>query len=417
MKILILDGNENHAVACVRSLARAGHEVSVGADTSWSKAGWSKYCQSSFVYPAPQENAEAFVEKIAKEARRFPGTLVLPMTERTTLPLSAYRDVIFAAGAKMVLPEHSIVLRAFDKQETTKIAQRLRVETPQTFVIKDVNNAKEVSEKISYPAVLKPRSSEEVSHNGKVLATGRPIYARNQTEFMSSYHEIARRCSAVLAQEFIEGTGAGYFALMRDGELRVEFAHRRIRDVYPTGSGSALRESSFPENDVRQAALAILKELKWHGVAMVEFRVRTDGRPVFLEVNGRFWNSLPLAVYAGADFPKLLAEMVEFGEVKSSYAYKSGVRCRWLLGDFRHVLEVLKGAPAGYPGKYPNRAKTVFNFFIPVSGTLHDNFTLRDPLPEIGDWLNFILRKLPSLFKRRAVETNESNVEKRYSHS
>jgi predicted ATP-grasp superfamily ATP-dependent carboligase len=417
VRILVLDGNENHAVACVRSLAKAGHEVSVGADTSWSKAGWSKYCQSSFVYPAPQENSEAFVERIAEEARRFPGTLVLPMTERTTLPLSAYRDVIFATGANMVLPPHEIVLRAFDKQETTKIAQRLGISIPQTFVIKDVNDANEVSEKISYPVVLKPRSSEEVLHNGKVFATGRPIYARNQTEFMSRYYEIARRCSAVLAQEFIEGTGAGYFALMRQGELRVEFAHRRIRDVYPTGSGSALRESSFPESDVREAAVAILQELKWHGVAMVEFRVRPDGRPVFLEVNGRFWNSLPLAVYAGADFPKLLAEMSEFGEVKSPYAYKAGIRCRWLLGDFRHVLEVFKGAPAGYPGKYPARVKTLLNFFIPVSGTLHDNFILRDPLPEIGDWLNFILRKLPSLLKRRAAETNEANVEKRYSHS
>jgi predicted ATP-grasp superfamily ATP-dependent carboligase len=417
MKILILDGNENHAVACVRSLSQAGHEVSVGANTSWSKAGWSRYCKSTFVYPAPQDDSEAFVEKIAEEARQSPGTLILPMTERTTLPLSAFREIIFAAGAKMVLPPHETVLRAFDKQATTQIAQRLAIETPQTIIIKDLNEATRVSEKISYPVVLKPRSSEEVSSNGKVLATGRPIYAGNKTEFINSYNEIARRCSAVLVQEFIDGTGAGYFALIRDGELRVEFAHRRIRDVYPTGSGSALRESSFPEPDIRQAALAILKELKWHGVAMVEFRVRPDGRPVFLEVNGRFWNSLPLAVYAGADFPKLLAELAEFGEVKSSYAYHAGVRCRWLLGDFRHVLEVFKGAPAGYPGKYPGRFETLMNFSIPVPGTLHDNFTLSDPLPEIGDWLNFILRKLPSVFKKRAAETNESNVEERYSHS
>jgi predicted ATP-grasp superfamily ATP-dependent carboligase len=417
VKILVLDGNENHAVACVRSLAQAGHEVLVGADTSWSKAGWSRYCKSSFVYPAPQVDSEAFVRKIAEIARQSPGTLILPMTERTTLPLSAFRDVILATGAKMLLPQHETVLRAFDKQETTKIAQKLAIQTPQTFLIKDFSKANEISEIISYPVVLKPRSSEEVSNSGKVVATGRPIYARNKSEFINHYMEISRRCSAVLAQEYIEGTGAGYFALMREGELRVEFAHRRIRDVYPTGSGSALRVSSFPEPDVRDAALAILKELKWHGVAMVEFRVKPDGRPVFLEVNGRFWNSLPLAVFAGADFPKLLAEMVEFGEVKSTYAYQAGVRCRWFLGDFRHVLEVFKGAPPGYPGKYPGRFKTLINFSIPVPGTLHDNFTLRDPLPEIGDWLNFFLRKLPSIFKKRATEINESNVEKRYSHS
>jgi predicted ATP-grasp superfamily ATP-dependent carboligase len=417
MNILVLDGNENHAVACVRSLAKAGHTVYVGADTSWSKAGWSKYCKGSFVYPAPQQDSAAFIQKIVEEAQRCPGTLVLPMTECTTLPLSASRDLILAAGAKVVLPSHQNVLRAFDKQQTTKIARDLAIDTPQTFVIKDFNQAAEIAGKITYPAVLKPRSSEEVSIDGKVRSTGRPLYARNQTEFISNYLEISRRCSAVLAQEFIEGTGAGYFALMREGELRIEFAHRRIRDVHPTGSGSAVRESCFPQKDVRDAALAILKSLNWHGVAMVEFRLRPDGRPVFLEVNGRFWNSLPLAVYSGADFPKLLAEIAEFDDVKSAYSYKAGVRCRWLLGDFRHLLEVFIGAPESYPGKFPGRLETLLKFIIPVSGTLHDNFTLQDPLPEFGDWLNFFFRKLPTFIKSSSAETIETNVEKRYSHS
>src|SRR5207253_3587624 len=128
-------------------------------------------------------------------------------------------------------------------------------------------------------------------------------------------------------------------------------AHRRIRDVRPTGSGSAVRESVAPEPGLREAALAILGSLRWRGVAMVEFRVKADGTPVFLEVNGRFWNSLPLAVYAGADFPALLAEMAERGDVEPRFDYRAGVRCRWLLGDFRHLLEVMRGKPAGFPGE------------------------------------------------------------------
>ncbi|HJZ69836.1 MAG TPA: hypothetical protein VKF81_17050, partial [Blastocatellia bacterium] len=96
MRVLVLDGNENQAVACTRSLARAGHRVFVGADTSWSKAGWSRSCSGKFTYPAPQEDADAFVAGVAEEASREPGTLVLPMTERATLPLSAQRDLLLA---------------------------------------------------------------------------------------------------------------------------------------------------------------------------------------------------------------------------------------------------------------------------------------------------------------------------------
>ena len=74
---------------------------------------------------------------------------------------------------------------------------------------------------------------------------------------------------------------------------------------------------------IRDAALALLKKLNWHGVAMVEFRQRPNGDPVFLEVNGRFWNSLPLACYAGADFPAMLAKIADFYEEEVDVAVAS----------------------------------------------------------------------------------------------
>jgi predicted ATP-grasp superfamily ATP-dependent carboligase len=160
----------------------------------------------------------------------------------------------------------------------------------------------------------------------------------------------------------------------------------------PTGSGSALRISIEPEPQIRTASLAILQALHWHGVAMVEFRQTAGSAPVFMEVNGRFWNSLPLACYAGVDFPSLLAQMLETGDVEKQTSFRAGVRCRWLLGDFRHLVEVWRGAPAGYPKPYPGRFSTLLAVMTPVPGTFHDNFQLADPLPELGDWLNFLER-------------------------
>ena len=396
MNVLVLDGNENQAVASVRSLARAGHRVAVGAPTSWSKAGWSRACAATFVYPAPQQSAADFVARIAEEVKRAPNTLVLPMTERTTLPLSAARERIFAAGGKLVLPPHTTVLRAFDKEQTTALAAQLGIAVPRTWTIHDTQTLKETARAITFPAVLKPQSSEEISSDGQVRATGAPVYARNAAEFEAAYAELRQRCSVVLAQEFIAGQGCGYFALLNHGEPRAEFAHRRIRDVRPTGSGSALRESAVPDEALRTAGLAILRALNWHGVAMVEFRRRPDGALVFLEVNGRFWNSLPLAVYAGADFPALLAQLAERGDCDALPPAPPGVRCRWLLGDVRHLLEVWRGKPAGFAGEFPQRGQTLLDFLTPVAGTYHDNFTWRDPLPELGDWLDFVLRKLPA---------------------
>jgi predicted ATP-grasp superfamily ATP-dependent carboligase len=333
------------------------------------------------------------------------------------LPLSEHRDEVAAAGGRLVLPAHTSVLKAFDKEQTTNLARSLGIPVPWTATLGDYVEARRLALETRYPVVLKPRSSEEIGFSGRTKSTGAPVYASNPHELMMAYRTLARRCRQILVQEYVEGSGIGYFALMRHGELRAEFAHRRIRDVRPTGSGSSLRTSIAVDSRLRSHATRLLEALQWHGVAMVEFRRRPDGTPVLLEVNGRFWNSLALAVHAGVDFPRLLVEMDTRGDVAPPPAYRPGVRCRWLLGDVRHLIEVMKGAPAAYPGRFPSRLAALADFLRPVRGTHHDNFRLDDPLPELGDWLDFALRKVPALRRRhRARNRKELHVERRYSH-
>jgi predicted ATP-grasp superfamily ATP-dependent carboligase len=397
MRILVLDGNQNQAVASVRSLANAGHEVLVGEASPWSKAGWSRLCRGTFQYPHPEKDAAGFIARISETAKQQHGTLVLPMTEATTLPVSAQRDALLSVGARLVLPDHADVLRAFNKDEMVQLAASIGIAVPNTVAVGNIEDARRACQALKFPVVLKPRSSVETEPNGGIRITGRPRYARDSQELLARFAEMTQICSQMLAQEFVDGEGMGYFTLLCHGELRAEFAHRRIRDVHPTGSGSAVRVSVEPDPEVKAASLAILKSVRWHGVAMVEFRQALGGPPVFMEVNGRFWNSLPLACYSGADFPAWLAELAEKGDIESKPRFRSGVVCRWLLGDFRHAIEVLKGPPAGYPRPYPGRWQTMLSVLTPARGTYHDNFQWRDPLPELGDWLNFAERALQKL--------------------
>jgi predicted ATP-grasp superfamily ATP-dependent carboligase len=323
------------------------------------------------------------------------------MTEGSTLPISAQRDRLFAAGARLVLPSHDAVLRAFNKDVTQRLAESLGVATPRTRVVSTLAEAQAAAGDLGYPVVLKARMSEEAEPDGALHAAGAPRYARNPDSLARAFAALRGRTPALLIQEWVQGRGEGYFTLLNHGEVRAEFAHRRIRDVRPTGSGSAVRTSVPVQPAVREASLAILRALDWHGVAMVEFRVRDDGTPVFLEVNGRFWTSLALPVQAGADFPRLLADLAEHGDCATTLDYQLGVRCRWLLGDARHLAAVFAGPPAGYPGEWPGRLRTLFAVMRPVRGTVHDNFRFDDPLPELGDWLHFFLRRVPGALAGR----------------
>jgi predicted ATP-grasp superfamily ATP-dependent carboligase len=415
MNVIVLDGNENQAVAATRSLARAGHEVHVGAETGWSKAGWSRACRSTFIYPSPQHDVPRFVDGIVDALRSREPSIVLPMTERSMLPLSYARDRLQACGGSLVLPDHDRVLAACDKSVTSRLARELGIAVPDTRVVgDDAVEARRIASDLAYPVVMKPAMSHEPGER-RVRSTGAPVYAATSAEFLEGWRAMTARARTMLVQSFIPGGGVGYFALVRHGEVLTEFAHRRIRDVRPTGSGSAVRESAAMSTRLAEPSRALLRALGWHGVAMVEYRERPDGELVFLEVNGRFWNSLPLAIAAGVDFPRLLVELAVTDTVPSQPAYRTGVRCRWWLGDTRHLLQVWQGPPRGYPAAFPGRLATLAAFLTPRLGTVHDNFSLSDPLPELGDWLHFLGRKVPAAL-RRSGATGIHDVEGRTAH-
>jgi hypothetical protein len=85
---------------------------------------------------------------------------------------------------------------------------------------------------------------------------------------------------------------------------------------------------------------------------------------MLMEINGRFWGSLQLAIDAGVNFPVLLTRSAlgqKIGPVKD---YKIGVKSRWFWGDVDALLlRLFKSAkelqlPPGHPG----RLKTLFQF-------------------------------------------------------
>jgi hypothetical protein len=93
-------------------------------------------------------------------------------------------------------------------------------------------------------------------------------------------------------------------------------------------------------------SVRLLGALRWTGLAMVEFKVGPHG-PVLMEVNGRVWGSLPLAVMSGVDFPRLLAELYLFGPSTNGAGpqlhYRVNVRARNLALDLVWIASALSG--------------------------------------------------------------------------
>jgi predicted ATP-grasp superfamily ATP-dependent carboligase len=109
--------------------------------------------------------------------------------------------------------------------------------------------------------------------------------------------------------------------------------HKRIRELYVMGGPSTCAESVY-DSKLMDYGLRILKALKWHGVAMVEFKKdSTDGTFKLMEINPKFWGSLDLAIASSVNFPYLLYKMTIDGDVSPTFSYKNNVKFVWPFPD------------------------------------------------------------------------------------
>jgi protein-tyrosine-phosphatase len=211
-------------------------------------------------------------------------------------------------------------------------------------------------------------------------------YAHNPSELLAQVRH-ALQFGGVLLQEYFRGDGVGVELIADHGELRHVFQHRRLHEVPLTGGGSSLRCSEAVTPALRAASAQLMRALGWHGVAMVEFKYNpASGEFRLMEINGRFWGSLPLAIAAGADFPAMLHALMTTGRVGEHPPSRDGVVCRQLARDIDWLEHVLrKAAPRGLV-TLPGRAQVLRDCLLVFSPRHHfDVQSLRDPWPGLVD--------------------------------
>jgi predicted ATP-grasp superfamily ATP-dependent carboligase len=392
MRVLITDGNERASLAVVRALGYEGVEVVVGTDTPHSLAGRSRYCTREFVYPSPYRNPEGFLSTVAKEVRHSSPDAIYPMAEMS-MELIGRHQQEFGGPSVVPAPALELFTTMSDKFALMQLAQRLSIPIPDTVFVTE-GNLEEVETGIKdYPVVVKPARS--LVQKGEKWYKTTVHVAKDRQALGQLYKEHHYLQGLSLIQHRVVGEGQGVFALMQHGRPAALFAHRRIRERPPSGGISVLRESIAPPQPMTDYALRLLQHVGWHGVAMVEFKIdQASGIPYLMEINGRFWGSLQLAVDAGVNFPYLLLLMAK-GRLPSGPfpAYRAGVRSRWLLGDLDHLLlrlfkaEEKQRLPPGAPTGW----KTIVNFLRPGGkNTFYEIERLNDWRPAWTEYSRYV---------------------------
>jgi len=403
--ILVTDAGRGSAIAMIRSLGRKGWRV-IAADSDPSSPGFrSRYVRERVLYPTPETAPREVVQSLLQAARAHGIDLIVPVTDAIIFPLSEARAQ-FEGLCRLAIPEAAALEVVTNKLKTLELAERLSVPTPRTVLVQTAQEAVERWQGADWPVVLKPQVSR-LYRDRKVVEAFTVSYASDRAQLRQQMERFEGRCP-VLLQEYYPGVGHGVELLMFQGQPLVAFQHKRLREIPISGGASSFRESVPLDLALYAHSVRLLEALNWTGLAMVEFKVGAAG-PKLMEINGRVWGSLPLAVLSGVDFPAGLAELYLRQPPKNGAAsetrYAVGLRARNLELDVLWIAAVLRGKRR-YPFlAMPSRREglaALLGLWNPAYK--FDILSLEDPLPGLVELFKIVVKLGHKLKEASQVE-------------
>ncbi len=399
-KALVLSSVSRTILAVIRSLGRGGVEV----HSAWTRPNCvslrSRYVHATHDLPPYSDADLNWKTALCDLMRRERFDLVIPCTDIDTLALHRHRADLERFG-RVYTPNDEAVAVLFDKHRTNELARSAGVRMPREIVITDAAGARDAWWQLGSPLVLKPRRTFD--HPTQGLAV-RKVYS--EADLLRILPKFLAHGPVAAQQNFI-GHGVGVELLLDGGEPLLAFQHVRVHE--PLEGGQSTYRKSVPVSpELLDASLQILRPLRYTGVAMVEFKLNpATGDWIFVEVNARFWGSLPLSVTAGADFPLALFEFLTAGRRNFPPHYRAGIFARNLPLDLEWQIVNLH-ADRSDPTLATKKLPAVVGETIANILTLRerwDSLTLDDPAPGIAEIRGLMQRAFAKLTRsHRALD-------------
>jgi predicted ATP-grasp superfamily ATP-dependent carboligase/protein-tyrosine-phosphatase len=396
-RVLVLGDSDLAALAIVRSLGRLGLEVHLASFEGSPVTRHSRYVAQRHALGHPLADEAGFVDALRRLLAATTFDLVVPTSDKSLVPLMAYREEI-SRLSRFVAPDPAGFRVTNRKDETLELAARCGLRVPQTVRVEDPSEAGRTTLPFPFPVVLKPI----VSHIAGRAERLRVRVAHSMDELAQRLPEMAA-ASPVLVQEFCPGTGLGLSVLARHGEVTAAFQHERVHEP-PEGGAGSYRRSARLSSDLLEPVQRFCREVAWDGPAMFEFKQHDGGQPVLMEVNGRFWGSLALAIHAGVDFPRLMYESMVQGRTTRVFDYRVPLYVRHTVRDISWLYSNARVSAARRDlirVPLSQLAREALN--LPSGRERFDLESLSDPVPAFFGWTE-MARDLYGGVRRRMVE-------------
>lgn len=305
-RILLLGTSPGAGLGVVRSLGSAAFEVHVARIGDRSIETHSRYCSRSLDLGDPKTDLQPVFKRLLELVAREHYDLLIPITDVANELCEAFRDIL-ESHVSLAMPPPDAYTYAHDKARLLDLAERLQIPVPECVTLRGLDDLSRAGARdLGWPCFVKPIYS--------ALATAERIIrfhvtrAANRDELV----DLARfhlGQAPIMIQRSVPGVGVGVHLLAWRGRLLSLVQQRRLHEPLHGGGGS-YRLTEPLDSLLATYAQRFVEASRWSGVAMLEFKrdLRSNCTSL-MEVNGRFWGSLPLTMRAGLDYPVWLAKL------------------------------------------------------------------------------------------------------------
>ena len=368
MRVLIVEsGFTRGALAGCRALAVAGWSVGVGSPTPRGLAASSRYARRWHRIPSVEKDLDAFLRATQTAVREGGYEVVFCSEDAQALGLSYGRDRI---SAVVPYPDHDVVVRAFDKFELSLAAGRTGMASPRTVLADDDGIAD-----VQLPVLVKSRLHWTPGSSGAPARLEAAIFSE-RAAVRRRVLDIRDHGGDAVLQEVVRGRLIHYMALVEHGEILAGVQTIAEPLFYPGPDvGQRIRSESVPvDEDLHARTSALMRELKWEGLASLNLLSPFEGGElVLIDFNGRFGASFDQYIAAGPNFPAMAASLATGRPVPPVGPVRVGVKFQWLEGDLRRAWRQRRGG----------LVRDIVDCLAYARGAVHTLWRWDDPMPTV----------------------------------
>lgn len=379
LRILVLDGAGRQILPVLSGLYDLRCHITTLNFSKLDIGYASKYPKNKLLYKGIGHNLEKIKTIVDKEIKSGKYDIIIPLGDRMTEFL-ARNWLEYSAYIRSFIPSYETFMKAFDKQQTMEICQRIGISCTRTKMSSESMDSF-LNRVGGYPIVAKPRSG--FGSVGFHCIKSEKEFARLLTLGEINFNEF-------VIQEYVDQNGEQYnvhaFMDQKD-EIAYIVPTQKCR-WFPVDGGSSCFCRTIDRPDLIEQCTRLLKAIHWRGCCEIELiQDPSSGVAKVMEINGRTSACVKISQLFGVNIAKSMVELALGRNVTKQMPAFKDVRMRCIHTDLLWFL------------KSPNRFTTEPSWFN--NKHTHDQiFTISDPWPFVTFSLQSVLKFRSEMKKR-----------------